>query len=222
MPLLIIKLINHYVNVMYLYNMKLYPVFNNHTNDHDPNYPHPRVSVVVGCATCRPYRYFLAWFWGCGKNRTMPRVSLLTWCTEIASRALMWDLPPHKCVRRTSRNPNSLVADTVADKCWQERRDETRRVKVMDWDELHGEYLRIQAVGTNPDADDGRAGTFSPTHPHNWGSLQWTSKGMNEMCRKNKNKNNKGLAKKKWRWEKHPHRKWNMRKWWHPHTGRNW
>ena len=27
--------------------------------------------------------------------------------------------------------------------------------------------------------------------------LQWTSKGMNEMCRKNKNKNNKGLPKKK-------------------------
>ena len=36
----------------------------------------------------------------------------------------------------------------------------------MDSDELHGKYLRnheIRAVGTNPDADDGRAGTFSPT-----------------------------------------------------------
>jgi len=37
---------------------------------------------------------------------------------------------------------------------------------MMDLDELHGEYLwnhEIRAVGTNPDADDGRAGTLSPT-----------------------------------------------------------
>ena len=33
---------------MYLYNMKSYPVFNNHTNDRDPDYPHPRVRISIG------------------------------------------------------------------------------------------------------------------------------------------------------------------------------
>jgi len=110
--------------------------------------------------------------------------------------------------------------------CWQERRDETRQVKMMDWDNWT-RWAAMEWVDTSRGNKSWcrwqKGKTTSPTHPHNWGSLQ--RKGMHEMGHKDINRikyaqggsGNKRCPHAWWK-DGDEVRKWRVIREEHPHT----